>query len=114
MILVCMANFFCTLSTSHIFEKDVYFFSISEEHCHYSSIAICLVLLIHFRSDFAGATMCAECLLLLSQAPPWKLPISLTVNQYLQTSPQDMDLSSVFALLVIAGFPRVSPLLFKC
>ena len=68
-----------------------------------------------FRSDFAGATMCAECLLLLSQAPPWKLPISLTINQYLQTSPQDMDLSSVFALLVIAGFPRVCPcLLYKC
>ena len=55
--------------------------------------------------------MCAECLLVLSQAPPWKLPISLTVNQYLQTSPQEMDLSSVFALLVIAGFPRVCPCL---
>ena len=51
--------------------------------------------------------MCAECLLLLSQALPWKSAISLTINQYLQTSPQDMDLSSVFALLVIAGFPRV-------
>lgn len=75
----------------------------------------CLVILVtYFRSDFAGATMCAECLLLLSQAPPWKLPISLTINQYLQTSPQDMDLSSVFALLVIAGFPRVSPCHYKC
>ena len=86
------------------------------------------MMLIH-RSDFTGAATAGECLLLLSNALPWKSAITHTIAQTVDTRPeasdaflshdippesfdvpnvvQEMNLSSIFGLLVMAGFPKV-------
>lgn len=59
------------------------------------------------RSDYTGAATAAKCLCLLSNALPWKSAIVHAINQALETEPRDMELTSIFGLLVIAGFPKV-------
>ena len=62
----------------------------------------------HPRSDFTGASTAESCLLLLSRPLPWRPALSATIAQSLGTCLEDMDLSSMFSLLILAGFPRVS------
>ena len=59
------------------------------------------------RSDFAGASTTESCLLFLSRPPTWRPALYTTISQCLDTGLEDMDLSSVFGLLVFAGFPKV-------
>ena len=84
------------------------------------------------RSDFSGAATIAECLLILSRAPLWREVVSQSVLAPLSTkaevSPhsssfhqsdygtcaQEMDLSSIFALMVLAGFPKVRASRERC
>jgi hypothetical protein len=59
------------------------------------------------KSDFSGAATIAECLLILSRAPLWREVVSQSVLAPLSTKAEEMDLSSIFALMVLAGFPKL-------
>ena len=61
-------------------------------------------------SNFAGSATVAECLLLLARGLEWRPAISMKIGAYLDTPPQNLDLSGLFGLLVTAGFPKVSAL----
>ncbi|XP_064406559.1 zinc finger ZZ-type and EF-hand domain-containing protein 1-like isoform X2 [Halichondria panicea] len=59
------------------------------------------------RSDFTGASTAESCLLLLSRPLPWRPALSATIATTLGIGLENMDLSSMFSLLILAGFPKV-------
>ncbi len=75
-------------------------------YCYISSIARYVAP--PTRSDFTGASTAESCLLLLSRPLPWRPALSATIATTLGIGLENMDLSSMFSLLILAGFPKVS------
>ena len=63
-------------------------------------------------SDIFNAASITDCLLLLSKNPEWKPTLTTRISDYISTTlststSSSADLSVVFGLLVLAGFPKV-------
>ena len=66
-----------------------------------------LIHLSPLRSNTALAASMSECLLLLSRNPEWKPTVTKRITDTLSSTADTPNLSMVFGLLVLAGFPKV-------